>query len=132
MSSVPSQLWQTLSKYLFPNNTYHFNSGGEPDCIPDLSYEELLAFYKTHYHPSNAIFMTYGDIPAKEHQARFEDQVLHRFQRLNTVISVEPAKRFNAPIAVEEFYPLTEEGELTNKSHIVLGWLLGQSTNLEE
>jgi len=132
MSSVPSQLWQTLSKYLFPNNTYHFNSGGEPDCIPDLSYQELLAFYKTHYHPSNAIFMTYGDIPAEEHQARFEDQVLSRFQRLNTVISVEPAKRFNAPIAVEESYPLTEDGELTNKSHIVLGWLLGQSTNLEE
>src|SRR6478609_5688884 len=64
MSSATSTLWQTLTKYVFPNSTYHFNSGGDPECIPDLSYEQLKAFYQTHYHPSNAIFMTYGDIPA--------------------------------------------------------------------
>src|SRR5690606_21285477 len=59
MSSISSQLWHTLTKYLFPNNTYHYNSGGEPDCIPDLSYQQLLDFYRTHYHPGNATFMTY-------------------------------------------------------------------------
>lgn len=61
MSSTNSVLWQTLSKHLFPTQTYHFNSGGEPEDIPDLSYEELVAFYKRHYHPSNAVFMTFGD-----------------------------------------------------------------------
>ena len=51
MSSTNSILWQTISKYVFPTTTYHFNSGGEPDHIPDLSYQELLDFYKSHYHP---------------------------------------------------------------------------------
>ncbi len=132
MSSVPSQLWQTLSKHLFPTNTYHYNSGGEPDCIPDLSYEQLLDFYKTHYHPSNAIFMTFGDIPAVEHQAHFESEALSRFQRLDKTILVEPVKRNLAPVAIEEAYPLTEEGDSDNKTHIVLAWLLGHSNNLEE
>ena len=68
MSSINSILWHTLCKYLYPTSTYHYNSGGDPACIPDLSYQQLLEFYRTHYHPSNAIFMTYGDIPAHEHQ----------------------------------------------------------------
>ncbi|NNM83029.1 MAG: peptidase M16, partial [Burkholderiales bacterium] len=35
MSSTVSTLWHTLSKYLFPTTTYHFNSGGDPESIPD-------------------------------------------------------------------------------------------------
>jgi presequence protease len=83
MSSVTSRLWQTLTSYLFPTTTYHYNSGGEPSHIPDLSYEDLKRFYQTHYHPSNAIFMTYGDIPAHEHQENFENLALQRFEKLN-------------------------------------------------
>ncbi len=132
MSSVPAQLWQTACKYLFPTTTYHYNSGGEPECIPDLSYEELKAFYKTHYHPSNAIFMTFGDIPAAEHQAKFETQALSRFERLNEEISVPDEKRYYAPVKVQESYPVAKEDGLEAKAHIVLGWLLGKSTNLEE
>ncbi|MCK5647634.1 MAG: insulinase family protein, partial [Gammaproteobacteria bacterium] len=64
MSSTVSALWQSVSKYLFPTVTYHFNSGGEPTDIPDLSYEQLKEFYEVHYHPSNAVFMTFGNIPA--------------------------------------------------------------------
>ncbi|MFT5483627.1 MAG: Zn-dependent M16 (insulinase) family peptidase, partial [Halieaceae bacterium] len=80
MSSVSSTMWQALCHHLFPTNTYHFNSGGEPECIPDLSYEQLKDFYRSHYHPSNAIFMTFGDIPAEEHQAIFEERALSRFE----------------------------------------------------
>lgn len=132
MSSVPSQLWHTLCKYLYPATTYHHNSGGEPDCIPDLTYEQLKHFYRTHYHPSNAIFMTYGDIPANEHQAIFETRALHRFDKLDAVISVPDEKRYHAPIAVEEAYPLEDGEDPAGKTHVVLAWLLGKSTNLEQ
>ena len=132
MSSVPSQIWQTLCKYLYPTTTYHFNSGGEPEDIPNLSYQQLQNFYRTHYHPSNAIFMTYGDISAEAHQEKFEAQALSRFEKLTTVISVPDEKRYHAPIAVEEFYPLEDEEDIANKNHVVLAWLLGKTTDLEE
>lgn len=132
MSSVPSQLWHTLCKYVFPSNTYHYNSGGEPDAIPDLTYEQLQSFYQTHYHPSNAVFMTYGDIPAAELQARFEEQALNRFERLDKVISVPDEQRYLAPIRVEEAYPVEEDGALDGKTHVVLAWLLGKSTDLQQ
>ncbi len=130
MSSVTSALWQTLSKYMFPTTTYHHNSGGEPDSIPDLTYEQLVSFYRSHYHPSNAIFMTYGDIPAAEHQARFEAQALSRFERSDHVISVPDEKRYLAPLRVEEAYALDEE-DTRGKTHIVTAWLLGKSADLK-
>ena len=131
MSSPVSTLWQTLTKYLFPTTTYHYNSGGEPQEIPDLSYAELKAFYQTHYHPSNAVLMTAGDIPAIEHQQKFETQALGRFQRSERRIEVRDEKRYFAPIAVEEAYALEEADQDGDKTHIVLGWLLGRSIDLQ-
>ncbi|WP_308367136.1 MULTISPECIES: insulinase family protein [unclassified Microbulbifer] len=132
MSSVTSQLWQTLSRYLFPTTTYHHNSGGEPADIPKLSYQQLVNFYRSHYHPSNAIFMTFGDIPAAEHQAVFEEKALHKFEPLDKTIGVERETRYLAPISVEEHYPVSGDEGLEEKTHIVLGWLLGDVTDLEE
>ena len=131
MSSVPSTLWHTLCKYLYPTTTYHYNSGGDPECIPDLTHEQLKAFYQTHYHPSNAIFMTYGDTPAAELQATFEAQALARFEPLDVEISVPDEQRYQQPIAIEEAYAFNEEGSTDNKTHIILSWLLGKATDLE-
>jgi len=131
MSSPISRLWQSTTKYLFPTTTYHHNSGGEPQCIPDLSYQELLEFYRTHYHPSNALLMTFGDIPVTELQARIDEQALSRFQRLDTAISVPDEKRYFSPLRVEEAYELDQE-DTSGKTHHVLGWLLGHSNDLDE
>ncbi len=132
MSSTVSALWQSVSKYLFPTVTYHFNSGGEPTDIPDLSYEQLKSFYQLHYHPTNAVFMTFGDIAAEVHQQKFDHQVLAKFDHLDKCIQVNNEKRYFAPISVEESYPLDAEEDQTNKTHLVMAWLLGQSINLEE
>lgn len=134
MSSVPSQLWHTLCKYLYPTSTYHYNSGGEPEDIPDLTYQQLQDFYRTHYHPSNAIFMTYGDIPAATHQEKFEQQALCHFEKLDEIIAVDDEKRYHAPVNVEEAYPADENDadNLEEKNHVVISWLLGKTTNLDE
>lgn len=130
MSSVSSVLWQTLCTYLFPSTTYHYNSGGDPEYITDLSYQELRDFYQHHYHPSNATFITYGDIPAIEHQRVFEENVLSRFQRGDTTISIGREKRLLAPIRVQQAYALDGEDSTDKQTHIVIAWLLGQSTDL--
>ncbi len=130
MSSTNSVLWHTLTRYLFPTSTYHYNSGGEPEHIPDLSYEELVDFYKSHYHPSNAVFMTFGDIPAIEHHQNFEELALKEFDKLDVHIEVQDEKRYAAPVRVEEHYAVEDsEGD---KTHVVVGWLLGRSTELAD
>ncbi|MBT7374389.1 MAG: peptidase M16 [Porticoccaceae bacterium] len=133
MSSINSVLWQTMSKYLYPTSTYHYNSGGEPADIPDLTYEQFKAFYKTHYHPSNAIFVTFGDIPAAEHQASFEENALSRFDKLDCHIAVTDEQRYSEPQYFEESYAFdaSQQQSIENNTHIVLSWLLGDSTDLE-
>ncbi|TCO78365.1 insulinase family protein [Chromatocurvus halotolerans] len=132
MSSVSATLWQTLCEHLFPTSTYHYNSGGDPARIPDLSYEQLKAFYRSHYHPSNAIFMTFGDIPAIEHQAVFEDRALQHFTRSDARIAVSPEQRLSAPQRIHSSYAFDEDSSCAGKTHIVVGWMLGESTDLEQ
>ncbi|MGI9251865.1 MAG: insulinase family protein [Pseudohongiellaceae bacterium] len=128
MSSTNSVLWQTLCSHLFPTTTYHFNSGGEPTHIPDLSYQQLKEFYHSHYHPSNAVFMTYGDIPAASHHARFEELALNEFEALDNHISATDEQRYTKPLRVEKEY--ATEADDSPRTHVLLGWLLGHSTNL--
>ena len=131
MSSINSTLWQTMTQHLYPTSTYHFNSGGEPADIPDLSYEQFKAFYETNYHPSNAIFITYGDIPAAEHQASFEENALSRFKKLDCHIAVENEQRYTQPQYFEAVYAADDQEPLEDNTHIVVSWLLGESTDLE-
>src|SRR5690606_18419784 len=101
---------------------------------PDLTFQQLQDFYRTHYHPSNAIFMTYGDIPAAEHQEKFETQALRHFEKLEEIIAVGDERRYHAPVNVEEAYPLDENDaeNIEQKNHVVMSWLLGKTTDLDE
>jgi len=129
MSSPVQRLAQTLQSQLFPTTTYHYNSGGEPDAIPDLTHAQLKAFHARHYHPSNAVFMTYGDIPAAEHQARFQAQALGQFQAQALDLAVPDERPFKAPVSATARYALEGESNPTGKTHIVLGWLLGNTAD---
>ena len=51
MSDVDQLAERTLVKLLFPDTCYGYNSGGDPDAIPDLTYEDFIARYKKFYHP---------------------------------------------------------------------------------
>ncbi|MBS3803196.1 MAG: insulinase family protein [Oleiphilaceae bacterium] len=132
MGSATAQLWQGLSSHLFPTTTYHYNSGGEPDQIVDLDYDDLVQFYRHHYHPSNAFFVTFGNIPAHEHQAKFEELALCRFDRQEIDLPVRDEKRLFSPVRVDQAYAVSEGEETKDKTHIVMGWLLGHSFELQE
>ncbi|MCK5896335.1 MAG: insulinase family protein [Cocleimonas sp.] len=132
MSSPISRVWQTLQSALYPDTTYHFNSGGEPSDIPTLSHDDLVAFHKRHYHPSNAIIMTAGDIPASEHQQRIDELALSKFKKETIDCTIANVTRYTQPQQIEATYALDGEEDLSKKTHIVLGWLLGESANLKD
>ena len=131
MSSSSSQLYDSIYRNLFSKeSTYHYNSGGDPEHIVDLSYDELFSFYKKYYHPSNAFFMTYGDIPAHEHQEYFETNVLHKFMECSTKLEINNSLRVNFPQEVTCFYPIDKQQQ-TNSSYHTLTWALGDNIDLK-
>ncbi len=88
MSDVDQIAERTLGKLLFPDTCYGFNSGGDPDAIPDLTYEDFVAKYKKFYHPSNAYFYLDGDIPLEKTLAMIESY-LESYDRLEGIPEVE-------------------------------------------
>lgn len=130
MSSSFSQVWAALTRYLYPTTTYHFNSGGDPAEITRLTHEQLQSFYRRHYHPSNAVFMTFGDTPVEQIQDVIHTRALARFDAGDGSVQIPCETRYFAPIRVQESYPVNDD-DLSGKTHIVLGWLLGQASNLE-
>ena len=72
---------------LLPDHTYAHNSGGDPLAIPSLTWEFLRKFHSTYYHPSNAVFYTYGDIPVREHLERISAEI-SRFRRSDAKIEI--------------------------------------------
>jgi len=131
MSSPLRQLHHTIQAHLFPTTTYHYNSGGEPSDIPNLTHEQLKNFHATHYHPSNAIFMTYGDQSATELQERFEALALQHFQKLAVNLQVPDEQRYSEPQIVTGHYPLDDETNTRDKTHIVIAWLLGRNSDIQ-
>lgn len=89
MSNPDDAFMHKINENLFKKSQYKFNSGGEPKNIPDLTYNELVNFHKTYYHPSNSTFFTYGDLDFTEHLKFVEKEVLQPSFKRNTQINSE-------------------------------------------
>ncbi|WP_130471752.1 insulinase family protein [Candidatus Magnetaquicoccus inordinatus] len=132
MSNPVRALSEAISQPLFPVTTYRYNSGGDPAIIPQLTWEQLRAFHARHYHPSNAIFMTFGNISAAEHQATFQERVLHAFTYQAVDVRVEDEQRLSQPVRSHATYAMDGQEENKNKTYILMGWLLGHSSEQKE
>ena len=99
MSDPHSLLGSRLHEALYPTAPYRFNAGGEPAHIPDLTWEELRAFHAECYHPSNAYFFSYGDLPLEPHLEMVAEQAMARFERRAVHTAVGSETRLAAPPA---------------------------------
>jgi len=130
MSSVSYDIAQRLQSYLFPKTTYYHNSGGNPRDIPDLSYEQFVQFHQKHYHPSNAAFLTYGDIPAEKIQAKIQNDVLSKFKEPSDQITVPQEQKQLSPKKVTEYYPLDMD-QINDKTFHLIGWVLEPTGDIQ-
>lgn len=69
-------LYRGLTAHLLEGTTYAVEAGGDPLSIPNLSHDMLRDFHASHYHPSQAVFMSSGPIAAAEVQCRIAERVL--------------------------------------------------------
>jgi len=113
---------------LLPDTIYAKDSGGRPEAIPDLTYADLRRFYATYYHPSDAFFFTYGDIPLSEYLA-FLDPRLAEFARRPTDAAIARQARWRSPRRTEHEYQVGEGEATTEKTYLLLQWLAGTATD---
>lgn len=123
MNSSTSRIHEALYHALFPDLTYGINSGGDPLEIPNLTYEELVMFHRTYYHPSRCIFYFYGNMPISGHLDFLEKNLLNAYEKAPPLPLIPPQARFTAPQHLATSYPVEAGEALEDKAVVAFGWL---------
>ncbi len=82
-SSPDEVISREICNSLFPDTPYGVESGGDPDHIPDLTYEQFIAFHQRYYHPSNSYIYLYGDMDVAESLTWLDEAYLNGYDRLD-------------------------------------------------
>jgi Zn-dependent M16 (insulinase) family peptidase len=114
---------------LLPDTPYGFQSGGDPEVIPDLTYEQFKQFHTTFYHPSNARIFFYGDDDPQE-RLRLLDVYLKDFSAKPNPSELPIQKPFSAPVRKTIPYDSGENSE-NAKAYLTINWLLPQGNDPE-
>ncbi len=126
-SSPDSVFGRFNQRSLFPDNTYGFDSGGDPTVIPDLTYEQFKAFHDTLYHPSNSYIVFYGDDDPEE-RLRIMDAWLRDFDKIEVDSAVPLHEPFAEPRRMT--HPYSVDGDAAQaKGMVQVNWVLPESND---
>lgn len=136
MKGAFSSADDVLSRYtfrgLFPESVYRFESGGDPEAIPDLKYEDFLAYHREYYHPANSYIYFYGDIDVQERLDYLDREYLSQFDKndvnIDSFICLQ--KPFDKPVTEVKEYAITEDESLEDNTF--LSYNVVCSTSLDE
>jgi presequence protease len=127
-SSPDSLLHRKIRNSLFPDTTYGFESGGDPDVIPELTYEQFINFHKKYYHPTNSYICLYGNGDINEQLKFINDEYLSSFDRMEVDSGVHSQKPFESLQELSFDYPAEE---LKDNTYLSLNFAVGNSTDPE-
>jgi len=130
-ASADSLIGEHSQRVLFPDITYGLDYGGDPRHIPDLTWEQLVAFHKKYYHPSNSRIYFYGD-----------DDVDERLRRMNEYLKEYSRKPVDSAIPLQSNdtklpnrvtlpYPASAGDEQADL-YLTVNWRLTEGRNMEE
>ncbi|MBP5299328.1 MAG: insulinase family protein, partial [Lachnospiraceae bacterium] len=94
---------------LYPDTVYGIESGGDPKCIPDLTYEQFLDFHGKYYHPSNSYIYLYGNVDAAKELDFIDKEYLDKYDYLEIDSSIDSEPHFASPRSEVIDYPISEE-----------------------
>ncbi|MCK5153103.1 MAG: insulinase family protein, partial [Spirochaetales bacterium] len=114
---------------LLPDTQYYYDSGGEPEAIPDLSYGQFKEYHETYYHPSNCKVFLYGNIPSEKQLKFLEEKFLNTFEFKEVNTEIREQIRWENPSSMELTSPLTENEDPKGKSTIAVNWLMNSIGN---
>ncbi|MCL2318901.1 MAG: insulinase family protein [Treponema sp.] len=119
-------LWSIKS--VLPGTPYDFESGGDPECIPDLTWEGLKNFHRAWYSPANCRIFLAGNIPPEKQLAFLNEQFLSSLPAGKREAPIPQTARWTSPRSFSVPCPAGAE----QKPTVLLSWLCGDTTDINE
>ena len=119
-----------IMRALYPDTPYRYVSGGDPEHIPELSYEQFLDYHRRFYSPSNAYVYLDGDVDIDTVLAILDEEYLSGFEpseRLPVPALQKSVKA--APQRVE--FELSSEEDEHDRYRLAWGRVVGEITDRE-
>ena len=133
-SSADDVLQRQILNSLFPDTSYRNESGGDPDYIPDLTYEAYLDFHRRYYHPCNSYIYLYGDMDVAEKLRWLDEEYLSHYEKITIDSAIREQKPFAKPVELVKKYPIssteTEEDNTYLSYNLVVGTALDKKLYL--
>ena len=114
--------------HIFPDIN---NSGGDPQKITDLTYEQLKSFHAQHYHPSNSKLFTYGDMPLVDHLQEIDSR-LQSFDRIQIDKQIHEPIVLSGPREVKLEGPLDPLVAPDRQYKSSISWITGDTSDIVE
>ncbi|MBN2039909.1 MAG: insulinase family protein [Spirochaetes bacterium] len=130
-SSPDNILVRYSQQSLFPDSVYGLESGGDPQDIPSLTYEQFTNFHKKYYHPSNSRIYFYGD-DDPESRLKFLDSYLKDFNKINPESPIGLQRKISEPVRMIIPFPAEEQDKNKAKGMITVNWMLNEVTETAE
>ena len=128
-SSADDVLERYAQMVLYPDTPYTHESGGDPDVIPELSYEDFTAFHKKYYHPANSFIFLYGDLDVEEQLKWLDSEYLGDYDAILVSSGIPEQKPFPEPAEKHLPYPVGREEDPSGKYYLSEQWVCGRITD---
>jgi Zn-dependent M16 (insulinase) family peptidase len=128
-SSPEQVLFRKIQQSLFPDTPYSYESGGDPDYIPNLTNEQFLDFHKKYYHPSNSYIYLYGDSNVDEMLQWLDNNYLNDFDCIDIDSHIPYQNAFDELKEQVEYYPISSNESEDNKTYLSYNIVVGNATN---
>ena len=126
-SSPEGVLERVILNSLFPDTCYGYESGGDPECIPDLTYEQFLAFHSKYYHPANSYIYLYGDMDFEEKLEWLDKEYLSAFEKIDVDSEIHLQKPFDSMKEIEQSYSITASEPEEDNTYLAYNKVIGTS-----
>ncbi|MBR1523755.1 MAG: insulinase family protein [Lachnospiraceae bacterium] len=103
---------------LYPDTAYALESGGDPEEIPELTYEQFLDMHRKYYHPSNSYIYLYGNSDMVERLTWLDKEYLSHYKAQKIDSGIERQDPFTKTVDFEKTYGLSDAESTLHNTYL--------------